>query len=238
MNYRFISAALAAFPVPCDSMVCTTRIPALWCLMACVDWSRLFDNNCKLGKELNLYLKKNHFLLKYKCIWLFLKACCKFNGDYYLVVQAIVPVDRSEYSILFDVYPDFVLTRPGGRLAHCWYRKTANRCVGSKKHPWKAVGPLMILHAFLFAKSGLPATHQRFTRYTLAVICYSPAVHPLHNQHFIRYTSAGHPLRNLWYTASGLPAIHQQVFLQFDFLACSLRLRSGNLPARFQRPWT
>ena len=43
------------------------------------------------------------------------------------LVQAIVPVSRSEYHVSFDVKPDFVLMSPGGRSAHCWYESGEDR---------------------------------------------------------------------------------------------------------------
>ena len=66
------------------------------------------------------------YLLK-PMVWGIAKACCKANDNYYLLVQAIVPVSRSEYHVSFDVKPDFVLMSPGGRSAHSWYESGEDR---------------------------------------------------------------------------------------------------------------
>ena len=52
--------------------------------------------------DLEDLLDWNMYLLK-PMVWGIAKACCKANDNYYLVVQAIVPVFRCEYHVLFDV---------------------------------------------------------------------------------------------------------------------------------------
>ena len=76
--------------------------------------------------DLEDLLDWNMYLLK-PMVWGIAKACCKANDNYYLLVQAIVPVSRSEYHVSFDVKPDFVLMSPGGRLAHCWFQSREDR---------------------------------------------------------------------------------------------------------------